>query len=50
MSIKIAVLKSGEDVIADMKEIRKEDSGYRGRIITNIQKTRLPISTFFVLR
>ena len=26
MSIKIAVLKSGEDVIADMKEIRKEDS------------------------
>lgn len=26
MSIKIAVLKSGEDIIADIKEIRKEDS------------------------
>lgn len=26
MTIKIAVLKSGEDIIADMKEIRKEES------------------------
>ena len=26
MSIKIAVLKSGEDIIADVKEIREEDS------------------------
>lgn len=26
MSIQLAVLKSGEDIIADMKEIRKEDS------------------------
>jgi len=26
MSIRLAVLKSGEDIIADMKEIRREDS------------------------